>query len=61
MSDPQSDFFGLDSLLTEEEVQIREWDAVLIPSRVRHQIVNTGPGPLGFLCAIPCGKENDIK
>ena len=46
---------------SEEVVEIREEDALLIPSRTRHKIVNTGKGPLGFLCAIPKGRENDIK
>jgi quercetin dioxygenase-like cupin family protein len=45
----------------DEVLEIREEDAILIPSRTRHKIVNMGDTPLGFLCAIPKGKENDIK
>jgi quercetin dioxygenase-like cupin family protein len=45
----------------DEEIKIRPEDAVLIPSREKHKIVNTGDGPLGFVCSIPKGKENEIK
>jgi quercetin dioxygenase-like cupin family protein len=45
----------------DETVEIAAGDALLIPPRVRHKIVNTGNVTLGFLCAIPKGKENEIK
>jgi quercetin dioxygenase-like cupin family protein len=45
----------------EEVIAIREGDAILIPPDARHAIENTGDGVLGFLCAIPNGKEDSIK
>jgi quercetin dioxygenase-like cupin family protein len=42
-------------------VEIAPHDAVLIFPDERHRIVNTGGEPLGFVCVIPRGKENELK
>jgi len=45
----------------DETVQIAPGDAVLIFPDERHRIINTGKKPLGFVCIIPKGKENELK
>jgi quercetin dioxygenase-like cupin family protein len=43
------------------ETNITAGDAVLIRPGEKHKIVNTGGEPLGFICIIPKGVENEIK
>jgi quercetin dioxygenase-like cupin family protein len=44
-----------------QTVSIAPGDAVLIFPDERHKFVNTAEEPLGIICLIPNGMENDLK
>ena len=42
-------------------VSIAPGDAILIFPDERHKFINTAEDPLGIICLIPNGKENELK
>ena len=46
-----------DVILSGERHHVGEGDVVYIPPDERHQIVNRGEGPLGWLCVIPAHRR----
>ena len=45
----------------DETVAINPGDAILIYPGEKHKFINTVEEPLGFICLIPKGMENELK
>jgi quercetin dioxygenase-like cupin family protein len=46
-------------LLGDETHDVAQGDVVYIAPNLLHEIANTGPGPLGFLCIIPATRAKE--
>ncbi|MBN2322252.1 MAG: cupin domain-containing protein [Spirochaetes bacterium] len=44
-----------------QTIAIQPGDAILILPGERHKFINTTDDPLGIICLIPKGKENELK
>lgn len=43
--------------IADEQFPVATGDVVYIPPNVLHQVLNTGPEPLGFICVIPAKRS----
>lgn len=48
-------------LLGKEKTPFSQGDVLYIPPNIEHQLVNTGPSDLGFICIIPAKRQKQGK